>query len=36
MHGVADYRRYLLNGIAWISGMDVPAGGISSPPPPEF
>jgi type 1 glutamine amidotransferase len=36
MHTVADYRRFLLNGIAWTAGLDVPAGGVSAPPPPEF
>jgi hypothetical protein len=25
MHGVAEYRRYLLNGIAWIAKIEVPA-----------
>ena len=24
MHGVADYRRFLLNGIAWTAGLAVP------------
>jgi hypothetical protein len=36
MHGVADYRRYLLNGIIWAGKIDVPADGVQSPPPPEF
>jgi len=36
MHTVADYRKFLLNGIAWTAGLDVPRGGIASPPPPEF
>jgi type 1 glutamine amidotransferase len=27
---VADYRRFLLNGIAWAAGVDVPAGGVES------
>jgi type 1 glutamine amidotransferase len=36
MHAVSDYRRFLLNGVAWIAGLDVPAGGVSAPPPPEF
>jgi hypothetical protein len=36
MHGVAEYRRYLLNGITWAGGIDVPADGVQSPPPPEF
>lgn len=33
-HTVADYRRFLLNAITWIAGMDVPAGGVSAPAPP--
>jgi len=36
MHTVTDYRRFLLNAIAWTAGVDVPAGGIAAPPPPEF
>jgi hypothetical protein len=36
MHSVADYRRYLLNAIAWTAKLDVPRGGINAPPPPEF
>jgi len=36
MHTVADYRRYLLNAIAWTAGLDVPRGGVSAPPQPEF
>ncbi|GDY14556.1 hypothetical protein LBMAG53_34340 [Planctomycetota bacterium] len=28
---VPDYRRVLLNGIAWAAGIAVPAGGISAP-----
>ena len=36
MHMVADYRRFLLNGIAWTARLDVPAGGVAAPPPPEF
>jgi hypothetical protein len=27
---VADYRRFLLNGIAWAAGIDVPPGGVES------
>jgi type 1 glutamine amidotransferase len=27
---VADYRRFLLNGIVWAAGIDVPPGGIES------
>ncbi|MES2178865.1 MAG: ThuA domain-containing protein [Gemmatimonadota bacterium] len=30
-----DYRRFLLNGIAWAAGIDVPAGGIVSSLPAE-
>ena len=36
MHGVADYRKFLLNGIAWTAGLDVPRGGVNAPPQPEF
>lgn len=36
MHKVADYRRFLLNGILWAATGAVPRGGVSSPPPPEF
>lgn len=36
MHTVAQYRRFLLNGIAWIAGCEVPADGVAAPPPPEF
>ena len=36
MHTVADYRRFLLNGITWTAGLDVPSGGVAAPPPPEF
>jgi len=36
MHSVADYRRFLLNGIAWTAGLNVPAGGVAAPPQPEF
>jgi hypothetical protein len=28
-----DYRRFLLNGIVWAAGMEVPVGGVESPPP---
>ena len=28
------YRRYLLNAITWIAGMEVPVGGVSAPAPP--
>jgi len=34
MHNVAAYRKYLLNGIAWIAGLEVPAEGINAPAPP--
>jgi hypothetical protein len=34
MHNVANYRKYLLNGIAWIAGLEVPADGVNAPPPP--
>lgn len=30
---VEDYRRFLLNGIVWAAGMDVPEGGVQSPTP---
>jgi hypothetical protein len=33
MHNVPMYRRYLLNAIAWIAGLDVPAGGVDAPAP---
>lgn len=28
-----DYRRFLLNGIVWAAGMEVPEGGVQSPTP---
>ena len=31
---VEDYRRFLLNGIVWAAGLDVPAGGVDSTLPP--
>ena len=34
MHNVPDYRNYLLNAIAWIAGLDIPAEGVIAPPPP--
>jgi hypothetical protein len=34
MHNVAAYRKYLLNAIAWIAGLDVPEEGIDAPAPP--
>ena len=30
---VDDYRRFLLNGIAWAAGLEVPAGGVQSTAP---
>jgi type 1 glutamine amidotransferase len=36
MHSVEAYRRFLLNGIIWAATGEVPRGGVSSPPPPEF
>jgi type 1 glutamine amidotransferase len=36
MHNVADYRRYLLNGIAWTAKIEVPAEGVLAPAPPEL
>jgi type 1 glutamine amidotransferase len=36
MHNVADYRRYLLNGIIWTAKIDVPAEGVAAPAPPEM
>jgi type 1 glutamine amidotransferase len=36
MHSVTDYRRFLLNGIAWIAGLDVPREGVAAPSPPEL
>jgi Trehalose utilisation len=27
-----EYRRFLLNGIVWAAGMEVPEGGVQSPP----
>jgi type 1 glutamine amidotransferase len=29
-----DFRRFLLNGILWAAGIDVPEGGVQSPKPP--
>jgi type 1 glutamine amidotransferase len=28
-----DYRKFLLNGIAWAAGLEVPRGGVASPTP---
>ncbi len=36
LHSVDSYRRYLLNGIAWIAGLDVPRGGVTAPKQPEM
>ena len=30
MSTIEDYRRFLLNGIVWAAGMEVPAGGVQS------
>ena len=30
---IDDYRRFLLNGIVWAAGVDVPAGGVQSEKP---
>jgi len=35
MSRVEDYRRFLLNGIVWAAGIEVPAGGVQSTIPPE-
>jgi len=35
MRTVEDYRRFLLNGIAWAAGLDVPAGGVQSAVPAD-
>lgn len=32
---IEDYRRYLLNGIVWAAGLEVPAGGVQSTVPAE-
>jgi hypothetical protein len=34
MHNVPEYRNYLLNAIAWIAGLEIPAEGVIAPPPP--
>jgi hypothetical protein len=36
LHSIESYRRYLLNGIAWTAGLEVPRGGVSAPPQPEM
>ena len=28
-----NYRKFLLNGIAWAAGIEIPKGGIASPTP---
>jgi len=33
---IEDYRKYLLNGIAWIAGLDIPKEGIVAPLPANF
>ena len=33
MHSVIDYRRYLLNAIAWTAKLDVPKNGIATKTP---
>ena len=35
MSTVEDFRKFLLNGIAWAAGLDVPAGGVQSGAPSE-
>jgi type 1 glutamine amidotransferase len=35
MRSVEDYRRFLLNGIAWTAGLEVPAGGVQSSVPAD-
>ncbi len=32
---IDDHRRFLLNGIVWAAGMEVPAGGVALAPIPE-
>jgi len=31
LHTIADYRRFLLNGIAWLAKLEVPADGVAAP-----
>jgi hypothetical protein len=33
---IEDNRRFLLNGIVWAAGMEVPAGSIRSTIPPDM
>jgi hypothetical protein len=35
MRAVEDYRKFLLNGIAWAAGLEVPAGGVQSTVPAD-
>jgi len=35
MSTVEDFRKFLLNGIAWAAGLDVPADGVQSGAPSE-
>jgi hypothetical protein len=35
MAGVEDFRKFLLNGIAWSAGLEVPEGGVQSTAPVE-
>ena len=32
---VDDFRRFLLNGIVWAARLEVPSGGVDSPPPDD-
>jgi type 1 glutamine amidotransferase len=34
MYSVDDYRQFLLNGIVWAAGRDVPEEGVQAPTPP--
>ena len=36
MHLHAPLRRFLLNGLVWAAGRQVPPGGVVAPPPPEM
>lgn len=35
MYAIEDYRKFLLNGILWAAGGNVPDGGVQAPTPPE-
>ena len=35
MYRVDDYRQFLLNGIVWAAGGEVPEGGVEAPTPPS-